>query len=555
MPSVKVHTYNSFLQRPDRSQFSDSSSPSRLTYVTSNHIFFGVDAILENAILNNRQIKKSDKVISTHVAADSLVLETITTIEFVDGTGSYVPGLDKNFIVDHTVVLPIIHVVVFDDNDKIKSIRIFWDQATVLKQLNIIGSRGNIWPIVDGCESETTLLNDYIPSYDAPARSAQEPQPRHSTAAAAAIGPSNRAQDDEFAPEHAATPEQVRAKRDFNSKNFEPHWKFGTPDGKPEPYSKTRAHMHPQPGDLNWNYDNKGAEPRVVGNGRPGMYSEFELKDESPAPNRFNGINIQGNGMGSRAGTSQWTLGGGDDENQQVPASKKSGNVRRDLISNFDLSDSSPVSSKQGDRFGGINIQGNGMGSRAGTSQWRIGADSEDEQPVRAQAVATARRNNETNSRFDLSGDNDSVQNVAGRFSGINIQGNGMGSRAGTSQWKLGADVDDVAEPLVQHKNTGNVRNSNYNSTNAGQAQKPAAERFSGINIQGNGMGSRAGTTQWSWMGEPDENSVPVKATEVRQSQRVAQQQRQNQQEYQPNLASKKQFTSSWSFGGDDDNN
>ena len=33
---------------------------------------------------------------------------------------------------------------------KIRSIRIYWDQATVLKQLGIIGSRGRAWPITDG---------------------------------------------------------------------------------------------------------------------------------------------------------------------------------------------------------------------------------------------------------------------------------------------------------------------------------------------------------------------------------------------------------------------
>ena len=33
---------------------------------------------------------------------------------------------------------------------KIQSIRIYWDQATVLKQLDIVGVRGRGWPITDG---------------------------------------------------------------------------------------------------------------------------------------------------------------------------------------------------------------------------------------------------------------------------------------------------------------------------------------------------------------------------------------------------------------------
>jgi hypothetical protein len=34
--------------------------------------------------------------------------------------------------------------------DKIRSIRVYWDQATVLKQLEIVGPRGRGWPIADG---------------------------------------------------------------------------------------------------------------------------------------------------------------------------------------------------------------------------------------------------------------------------------------------------------------------------------------------------------------------------------------------------------------------
>jgi len=42
-----------------------------------------------------------------------------------------------------------VKTIVFHDG-KIRSIRVFWDQATVLKQLEIVGSRGRGWPITDG---------------------------------------------------------------------------------------------------------------------------------------------------------------------------------------------------------------------------------------------------------------------------------------------------------------------------------------------------------------------------------------------------------------------
>jgi len=41
---------------------------------------------------------------------------------------------------------------------KIRSIRVYWDQATVLKQLQIVGARGRGWPITDG-SSQIDLIN------------------------------------------------------------------------------------------------------------------------------------------------------------------------------------------------------------------------------------------------------------------------------------------------------------------------------------------------------------------------------------------------------------
>lgn len=41
---------------------------------------------------------------------------------------------------------------------KIRSIRVYWDQATVLKQLEIVGARGRGWPITDG-NNQIQLVN------------------------------------------------------------------------------------------------------------------------------------------------------------------------------------------------------------------------------------------------------------------------------------------------------------------------------------------------------------------------------------------------------------
>lgn len=45
-----------------------------------------------------------------------------------------------------------IHVVHFDAARKIRQIRLYWDQGSLLKQIDVIGSRGRNWPIRDGKE-------------------------------------------------------------------------------------------------------------------------------------------------------------------------------------------------------------------------------------------------------------------------------------------------------------------------------------------------------------------------------------------------------------------
>lgn len=43
-----------------------------------------------------------------------------------------------------------IHIVHFDTEQQIKQIRIHWDQASLLRQVEVIGARGRAWPIRDG---------------------------------------------------------------------------------------------------------------------------------------------------------------------------------------------------------------------------------------------------------------------------------------------------------------------------------------------------------------------------------------------------------------------
>lgn len=94
--------------------------------------------------------KKEEKVLEAIEGPDQLFLETETTIVFNSGGGAFLPSMDENLLDEKMVTFPVLHVVTFDEERKIKQIRLYWDQGTVLKQVDAIGKTGRNWPIRDG---------------------------------------------------------------------------------------------------------------------------------------------------------------------------------------------------------------------------------------------------------------------------------------------------------------------------------------------------------------------------------------------------------------------
>ncbi|TGZ80075.1 hypothetical protein EX30DRAFT_364854 [Ascodesmis nigricans] len=147
--STFQNSYLRFLSSPSESAISSSAE---LHYISSGTSLSTPDEIVKYLSRESRLLKKkSEKVLSSVQVQDTLVLEVETELEFVTSGGNYLPGLDDNFLADHVVVFPIIHFVTFE-NGKVKQARLFWDQATLLKQVGVIGRSGRNWPIRDGRE-------------------------------------------------------------------------------------------------------------------------------------------------------------------------------------------------------------------------------------------------------------------------------------------------------------------------------------------------------------------------------------------------------------------
>ncbi|EMC93427.1 hypothetical protein BAUCODRAFT_26718 [Baudoinia panamericana UAMH 10762] len=143
-----ANQYTSFLQSPTTSLLAADAT---LVYVTTTTEIQEPTAILKHIQSQQKQVvKKDEKVLNAIEGQDGLCLETETTLLFKTGGGAYLPGVDENFLDERTVTFPLTHVVRFDAEKKIKQMRLYWDQGTLLKQVEVIGRTGRNWPIKDG---------------------------------------------------------------------------------------------------------------------------------------------------------------------------------------------------------------------------------------------------------------------------------------------------------------------------------------------------------------------------------------------------------------------
>lgn len=159
--------YQSYLANPNASALEDDASLSYITTLTT--INTAASIVKHNAAHQKVLSKKEEKVLSCVEGSDAVCLDIETTLEFISGGGAYLPGLDDNFIADRVITFPMVsdlwiqvntvlmpssfaqvHIVHFDSSRKIQQIRLYWDQGSLLKLVDVIGSRAKNWPIRDG---------------------------------------------------------------------------------------------------------------------------------------------------------------------------------------------------------------------------------------------------------------------------------------------------------------------------------------------------------------------------------------------------------------------
>ncbi|KAF1951862.1 hypothetical protein CC80DRAFT_453288 [Byssothecium circinans] len=145
---MSLSMYKAFLAAPSPTALADNAC---LHYIPTLTSINEPAAIMKHFTAQERLLKKKEqKIIAVVDGGNALAVDVETTIEFVNGGGAYLPGLDDNFLADRTATFPVLHIVHFDDQGKIVQIRLQWDQGSLLKQVDVIGARARNWPVRDG---------------------------------------------------------------------------------------------------------------------------------------------------------------------------------------------------------------------------------------------------------------------------------------------------------------------------------------------------------------------------------------------------------------------
>lgn len=146
--TTMASTYQTFLAAPTTSALAPNAS---ITYTTTTTTINEPTAILKHLQAQQKQVlKKEEKVLSAIESSNGVCIETETTLQFRDGGGAYLPGMDENLLDERIVTFPLVHIVNFDATGKIAAIRLYWEQGTLLKQVEAIGKTGRNWPIREG---------------------------------------------------------------------------------------------------------------------------------------------------------------------------------------------------------------------------------------------------------------------------------------------------------------------------------------------------------------------------------------------------------------------
>jgi len=102
--------YEQFLAAPKAEALASNAS---IHYIPTLCTITEPAPILKHLSAQDQQLKKEEEKFVHVVEGDhKLCVETETTLEFLYGGGTYLPGMDDNFLTDRKVTLPIVSIII-----------------------------------------------------------------------------------------------------------------------------------------------------------------------------------------------------------------------------------------------------------------------------------------------------------------------------------------------------------------------------------------------------------------------------------------------------------
>jgi hypothetical protein len=99
-------SYAAFLANPSTGALAGTAT---LHYITTLTSIKDATAIIKHLSVQEKLLKKKQqKILDAIEGQHALSVDVDTTIEFQNGGGAYLPGLDDNFVSDRTVTFPMV---------------------------------------------------------------------------------------------------------------------------------------------------------------------------------------------------------------------------------------------------------------------------------------------------------------------------------------------------------------------------------------------------------------------------------------------------------------
>lgn len=196
---------------------------STMHYITSLYEIHGADKIVQHLNTTRKQTRNwTETTLKAHETSSELILEVALSAELnFDGQKNpWLPGLESNLFSGKKIHSVVVYFISFA-GEKISGVRLYWDQATLLRQVEAIGQQGRRWPIADGVAAVQLVKRSLTgpsaavqASAPAAANGSAASQPAHDTSYTPAIasqGPP-QAQYNFLAPQTTSAPSTSQAR-------------------------------------------------------------------------------------------------------------------------------------------------------------------------------------------------------------------------------------------------------------------------------------------------------------------------------------------------------